>query len=953
MPNDFGYSGLAAVGVPVEHRCLEVNVSFSQELHNGQYPVEALLESAPYAMVIVDGTGQIVLINAQTELLFGYRREELIGQRVEILAPDRFRDIHSAHRGGCVAEPWVRGMGAGMDLQGRRKDGTEFPVDISLSPLETEDGLLVSAAIRDITARQREEEMSAFERRSLRAVESIGRVASWEMDIATNEVAWSDMLFELYGLQPDRIDATMATALRNIHPDDVAEVEEALNVCVRTGEPMRCRHRAYRVDDGELRWFDVRAERITESGHDVRLAGTVADVTELMLAEREVEEARDLALEASRHKSAFIATMSHEIRTPMNAVIGMTGLLLRTTLDDEQREFVETVRASGDALLSIINDILDFSKIEDGGLDLEQQPFDLCSCAEDSLELVAATSNAKGLEMAGYIDARCPSRVIGDVTRLRQVLVNLLGNAVKFTGQGEVVLSVEPDESPLGGLRFAVTDTGIGIPPDRMASLFDSFSQVDASTTRVCGGTGLGLAISKALVEAMGGTLEVESVPSAGSTFHFSVRLPSAAPLTEISGPPQETTLDGRSVLVVDDNPTSRRILRLQLESWGTSVTEADSGDAAITLVDSGAQFDAAVVDMKMPGMTGQELAVWLRSSATAHQVPILLLSSPMDRPTIQPDDLFSSVLTKPVRSARLRHSLIDALSPDGMSSAPSELPEVSTRTKLAALRVLLAEDNAINQRIGRLMLEKLGHHVDTVGNGREAIDAVQLVPYDVVLMDVEMPEMDGLEATRAIRRELPAHRQPQIVAMTAGALVEDRQACTDAGMDDYMAKPVRLEILDATLTRAAAARNESAMIPPGQITESDVDPNGARTIRTAAINANVIDTLVDELGDGGTTIVAELIVSYLGDSDDQLAAIHAANANHDLQIVGSVAHKIKSSTALLGADTYAGLLDDTCVSARNGGVGLDHLMTLLDEEHRRVVSEMTETLHRLTPALH
>jgi signal transduction histidine kinase/DNA-binding response OmpR family regulator len=678
-----------------------------------------------------------------------------------------------------------------------------------------------------------------------------------------------------------------------------------------------------------------------------------ARTAEFDLANKELADRNQQMHELNAQKSAFLSTMSHEIRTPMNAVIGMTGLLLDTSLDDDQREFVETVRTSGDALLHIINDILDFSKIEAGGLELEQQPFDLRDCVEESLELVAATSNAKGLELAGYIDAVCPSRVIGDVTRLRQVLVNLLGNAIKFTAKGDVVLSVEPDEGPLGVLRFAVTDTGIGIPPDRVASLFDSFSQVDASTTRVYGGTGLGLAISKRLVEAMGGFLGVDSIPSAGSTFHFSVRLPSAAPLTEIAGPPQATTLDGRSVLVVDDNPTNRRILRLQLESWGTSVTEADSGNAAITLVDSGAQFDAAVVDMKMPRMTGLELAVWLRSSATAHQVPILLLSSRMDRPTSQPDDLFSSVLTKPVRSARLRHSLRNALFPDEMSSAPSNLPEGSTETKRAVLRVLLAEDNAVNQRLGRLMLEKLGHHVDTVGNGREAIEAVQRVPYDVVLMDVEMPEMDGLEATRAIRRELPAHRQPQIVAMTAGALIEDRQACTEAGMDDYMAKPVRLEILGATLTRAAAARNESAMIPPGQITESDVDPNGARTIRTAAINANVIDTLVDELGDGGTTIVAELIVSYLGDCDDQLAAIHAANANHDLQIVGSVAHKMKSSTALLGADTFAGLLNDTCVSARGGGVGLDHLMTLLDEERIRVVSEMTETLHRLTPALH
>jgi CheY-like chemotaxis protein/HPt (histidine-containing phosphotransfer) domain-containing protein len=257
---------------------------------------------------------------------------------------------------------------------------------------------------------------------------------------------------------------------------------------------------------------------------------------------------------------------------------------------------------------------------------------------------------------------------------------------------------------------------------------------------------------------------------------------------------------------------------------------------------------------------------------------------------------------------------------------------------------VLLAEDNAINQRLGRLMLEKLGHHVDTVGNGREAIEAVQRVPYDVVLMDVEMPEMDGLEATRAIRRQLPAHRQPQIVAMTAGALVEDRRACTEAGMDDYLAKPIRLDVLDDALTRTVTARNEPAMI---------ADPSGETTIHTAAIDANVIDTLIGDLGDDGATTVADLIASYLDDIDDQVAAIHAANANHDLQIVASVAHKMKSSTALLGATTFAGLFNDICEIARDSGVGLDHLLTLLDEEHRRVVSEMTETLHRLTPALH
>ena len=923
-------------------------------LHNGQSPVEALLESAPDAMVIVDEVGQIVLINAETERMFGYARTELLGLHVELLVPERFREHHSAYREGYAEDPHTRSMGTGFELYARRKDGTELPVEISLSPLQTDEGLLVSVAVRDVTERKEHDEALATERRRLRSAQTIGRIGSWERDLRTNALTWSDTLFDLYGVDQDGSPATYHEGLTtHIHSDDRDRVDRAIRACIEVGQPMCVRYRLTRPNDGKLRWFELRGELISEGTSPVRIEATVVDVTREIIAAQLVEEARDLALEASQQKSAFLATMSHEIRTPMNAVIGMTGLLLATPLDDDQHEFVETVRTSGDALLCIINDILDFSKIEAGGLELEQQPFDLTGCVEESLELVAATSDAKGLELAGYIDARCPSRVIGDVTRFRQVLVNLLGNAIKFTFQGEVVLSVGPDDSSLGGLRFAVSDTGIGIPADRVASLFDRFSQVDASTTRVYGGTGLGLAISKRLVEAMGGTLGVDSVPSTGSTFHFSVHLPSAAPLIAISEPVPTTTLDGRSVLVVDDNPTNRRILRLQLETWGTNVTEADSGKAAITLVDSGAQFDAAVVDMKMPGMTGQELAVWLRSSATARNLPILLLSGRMDRPTFQTDDLFSAILTKPVRSVRLRDSLRDAVNSDGIRSAPSELPVVPTGTKRIALRVLLAEDNLVNQRLGWLMLEKLGHHVDTVGNGREAIEAVQRVPYDVVLMDVEMPEMDGLEATRAIRRQLPVHRQPKIVAMTAGAQVEDRHACTEAGMDEYMSKPIRLEILGATLTRVAAARDKSAPIPPGQITESGGDPTGERTIRTAAINAHVIDTLVNDLGESGTAAVSELIVSYLDDSDDHLAAIHSANANHDLQIVGSFAHKMGSSTVLLGADTFAGLLNDTCVTARGNGDGLDHLMTLLDEEYGRVVTEMTETLHRLTPAVH
>jgi PAS domain S-box-containing protein len=782
-----------------------------------------IVESSHDAIISKDLRGFVTSWNPGAERLYGYMASEMIGRSIETLIPPGREDelpsiLDRISRGEIIP--------SSTESIRIRKDGTVLPVSLTISPIRDGTGQIIGACTiaRDITERKYLEEILATERRRLHSAQAIGQIGSWERDLGTDTLSWSETMFDLYGVDRDGTPGAYRAGIHTrIHDDDREEVDGAMAACLETGAPLSVRYRVTRPNDGQVRYLQVSAERVSEDGRPVRVEGTAADVTEQIDAARELAEARDMALEASRQKSAFLATMSHEIRTPMNAVIGMTGLLLDTTLDDDQREFVETVRTSSDSLLCIINDILDFSKIEAGGLELERQPFDLRSCVEESLELVAATSNTKGLELAGYVDPGCPNRVVGDVTRLRQVLVNLLGNAVKFTARGEVVLSIEPVESSPGGvaLRFAVADTGIGIPPDRVASLFDSFSQVDAPTTRLYGGTGLGLAISKRLVEAMGGTLGVDSVPLAGSTFHFSVPLPSATPLPEALGLAPASTLEGRSVLVVDDNPTNRRILRLQLESWGTSVIEADSGNAAIALVDSGAQFDAAVVDMKMPGMTGQELAIWMRSSPTASHVPILLLSSRMDRPAFQPDDLFSSILTKPVRSTRLRHSLRNALIPGGYLSVPSAVTEVAAGAKHGALRVLLAEDNAVNQRLGQLMLEKLGHRVDTVGNGLEAIEAVQRVPYDVVLMDVEMPEMDGLEATRAIRRQMAPNRQPQIVAMTAGALVEDRHACAEAGMDDYMAKPIRLQELDATLTRAAVARKASAMASPGKINAS------------------------------------------------------------------------------------------------------------------------------------
>ncbi len=565
-------------------------------------------------------------------------------------------------------------------------------------------------------------------------------------------------------------------------------------------------------EHGRCYYDSVKLPLFDGDGQLYATCGISLDVTEQRLAADAMAQARDAALAATAAKSAFLATMSHEIRTPMNAVIGMTGLLLDTDLDAEQRDFTETVRDSGEALLTVINDILDFSKIEAGELELDVHPFGLRDCVEGALAVAAVAVGDKDLELVADLDDSCPAVVIGDITRFRQVLVNLLSNAVKFTPQGEIVLTVraEPETAEILGplrLHVAIRDTGIGIPADRMDRLFLSFSQVDNSTTRVYGGTGLGLAISRRLVEAMGGSLDVISEPGVGSTFSFTVamtggedqRVPVAA---AVSG-----SLIGKSVLVVDDSATTRRVLNDLLGGWGMQSTEIGEPAVALQLISAGKVFDVAILDMHMPGMDGQMLASALRELPAGRDLPLVLLSSLQSR--LQPEHraMFVARLTKPARAQLLRERLLQAVAPAEAAMAWLETSGGhraydAPRVSAPPLRILLAEDNAVNQKVARLMLTKSGHRVDTVSNGIEAVAAVHRAAYDLVLMDVHMPELDGLAATRRIRAELPPQRQPRIAAMTASALVEDRTACAAAGMDDYLAKPVRLGDLAALLDK-------------------------------------------------------------------------------------------------------------------------------------------------------
>ncbi len=807
----------------------------------GDIILENIFSNAQVGIVVTDKDGYITHINQEFTRIFGFTDEDAVGKKIDSLfIPNEAFEKHLE-----MVKLLETGDRVEYETTRLRKDGKKIPVLARISIIINNGKRIGGFAIySDISENKRyqeellkskdeleervKERTSALEIANMELKKQIEEREKIELALKESEQRYrtamdnsndgiaiirdghhvyvNDRYLKIYGYES--LEEMEQVGIYNIiHPDDAQKVRERSLARVRGElEGQSYEHRCIRKD-GSVIYVEASAARLM---YDNRPAGIafIRDITDRKKAELELKKSKEEAERANRAKSEFLANMSHEIRTPMNAIIGMTGLLLDTKLDEEQMEHLEIIRRSSDALLSLINDILDFSKIEAGKMDLEILDFDLRNALEEMVSLPAVEAHKKGIEFVYEIEPDVPSLLRGDPGRIRQIVLNLTSNAVKFTEYGDVLLHVscEREDENEAELKFSIRDSGIGISEEEISKLFQSFHQVDASTTRKYGGTGLGLVISKRLAELMKGKIGVESVKGEGSTFWFTTVMEKQKGMVEaILTPP--AAIKGKRFLVVDDNKTNLLIVQRYLEAWGFVCDTAWNGEMGLILmmaaVKANAPYDCVISDMQMPHMDGIELGRKIKADPALKSTILIMLSSRgMRGDSAEVRDAgYAAYLTKPVRRSQLFDCIVMAFS-QKEGSKKEERPIITRHTITDArkqnIKILIAEDNIINQKLALKLLEKFGYRADAVANGEEAVRLLSMIPYNLVLMDVQMPVMDGLEATRIIRdpeSHVINHAVP-VIAMTAHAMAGDRKICLDAGMDDYITKPVNPDIL-------------------------------------------------------------------------------------------------------------------------------------------------------------
>ncbi|GAC1531270.1 MAG: hypothetical protein NVS3B12_06980 [Acidimicrobiales bacterium] len=887
---------------------------------NVELPYRRILETANQGVWILDPQGTTIFANDKTSAMLGFTREQMS----EVSLFDVLDDDGKAQAAANL-ERRRQGGSAQLECAFQRRDGSRVWVLLNASPLHDEDGDYLGSVcmMSEISDRKAIEEALLAREQQLAEAQRVGHLGSWEWDIIADRLSWSDELYRIFGLRPEELVPSYQGYVDHVHPDDRALLNERVGAALESGESFEIVNR-FVGSGGQVGWIHGRGEVIRdEAGTPLVMRGTALDVSAAKAVEAELARARDAAMESSRLKSEFLATMSHEIRTPMNGVIGLTGLLLTTELDERQRQYAEGVQRAGDALLAIINDILDFSKIEAGKLELEVVDFDLVEVIEEVAAMIAEPAQRKGLELIAYCFPGVPTAVRGDPARLRQILLNLVSNAVKFTDRGEIALrarlATEFDRRPAHGttvdeiaVRFDIVDTGIGIAEEDRQRLFEPFSQADASTTRRFGGTGLGLAISRRLVTAMGGSIGVESQAGRGSTFWLTLPL---APANGLSGdasvkPPFHHLLHGTSVLIVDDNETNRLILSRQLQAWDMRTQVATDGASALDhlrqAAAGGHHFDLALLDMCMPEMDGLELARRISADPDLAKTKLVLLTSAVDVGAEESRQAgIATRLTKPVRLSQLFDTLMGITAPSTAADQEA-VPAPAFMGAGSRGHVLVVEDNAINQMVAVGILEQLGYSSEVVGDGIEALEALERAPFAAVLMDCQMPDLDGYNATLEIRRrEGESHHTP-IIAMTAGAVEGDRERCLAAGMDDYIAKPVKPAEVDAALARwvsAATAHAPSAVDGPVEVDPPVLDPRRLEMLRG--------------IGSGDGSLLATMIDTFVAEAPAYLGAVTEGVTDADPIRLRHAAHRLLGAAANLGAAHTAML----CVQLEQLGI--------------------------------